>query len=317
MALPRIEFPVDKIKLTKIYEAIEDEKNYSPSSLETNRTREIYGKFLLPSDLAERPLLFGCFVSSIDGVLAFKDNPSSTVIARKNKFDLVGAKADLWLLNFYRAHCDGVIMGPKTLQAEPKVMGHIYDQKLEGTRQNLLSKPAVPVNIIISGTGKSIPYGHLLFSTPEVPVLVVTSPKGADRVEANMQAAYTRVDVTADYSPKVIREVNKELTFKQAVILACGQEQEVNDELLVRFLKECGLDKILVETPSYAHHLIQQELLDELFLHQSGIYIGGGKGFNGDLEQAFASANPPKTKMLSIHNHSPHFFYYRYQLIYN
>ena len=42
-----------------------------------------------------------------------------------------------------------------------------------------------------------------------------------------------------------------------------------------RFNKKFGLDKVLVETPSYMHFLVAQGLMDELFFNYSCIYVGG------------------------------------------
>ena len=83
-----------------------------------------------------------------------------------------------------------------------------------------------------------------------------------------------------------------------------------------RFNKKFGLDKVLVETPSYMHFLVAQGLMDELFFNYSCIYVGGQALTIGKFGREFGSKDHPHTRMLSIHSHSDHFFYFRHKLIY-
>lgn len=81
-------------------------------------------------------------------------------------------------------------------------------------------------------------------------------------------------------------------------------------------MKKLGLDKVLVETPSYMHFLVAQGLMDELFFNYSCIYVGGQALTIGKFGREFGSKDHPHTRMLSIHTHSDHFFYFRHKLIY-
>ncbi len=314
MSLSTREFSANKLALTKIYEEIP--AGYHSSQLQTEKTEQIYGPLKLPSDLADRPRLFGCFVSSIDGSIAFSDNPSSTLLARQNKFDPAGAEADFWLLNFLRANCDGVILGPKTLQAEPKLTAHLHDQDLEQARCKLLEKNRIPLNIVISRSGQSIPYDHLLFSQPEVPVVIATSPQGGDYAEQNLEQASERIDLGKTAIDDLLTKISQALQEDKVILLTAGCGKELDDLLLFNFLKQYNIDRILVEAPTYTHYLLQQGLVDELFLNQAGVYSGSMKHLNTNPEAAFSSANPPRAKMITIHTHSAHFFYYRYRFIY-
>jgi hypothetical protein len=76
------------------------------------------------------------------------------------------------------------------------------------------------------------------------------------------------------------------------------------------------LDKIIVEAPSYAHYLIQNELLDEIFLNQSGVYSGGPTFLNNNRAESFKSAAAPSAKMITVHTYDAYFFYFRYKLVY-
>ena len=81
-------------------------------------------------------------------------------------------------------------------------------------------------------------------------------------------------------------------------------------------MKRFGLDKVLVETPSYMHYLVGEKMMDELFFNYSCIYVGGQALTIGKFGKEFTSEDHPHTQVLSIHSHSDHFFYFRHRLIY-
>ena len=80
---------------------------------------------------------------------------------------------------------------------------------------------------------------------------------------------------------------------------------------------EVPLDRLLVETPSYMHYLVSQKMMDELFFNYSCIYVGGQALTIGKFGKEFGSKDHPHTRMLSIHSHSDHFFYFRHKLLYD
>ena len=82
-------------------------------------------------------------------------------------------------------------------------------------------------------------------------------------------------------------------------------------------LKKFGIDRLLVETPSYMHYLVSQKMMDELFFNYSCIYVGGQALTIGKFGKEFTSQDHPHTRMLSIHTHSDHFFYLRHKLLYD
>ncbi|MGM0501910.1 MAG: RibD family protein [Bacillota bacterium] len=311
MTLGTKNFNIEDVKLNQIY--ADFDKNYQNSDLELDKLNKIYGQLKLLPCLTNRPLLLGCFVSSIDGTIAFKDNPQSGQIARSQKHDRAGGEADLWILNLLRTIADGIILGPKTLRAEKNLTAHILDKDLAAARVEMLNKPQVPYNIIVTKTGASIPYHHRIFEEEKVPVLIATSPQGAKVVKENVSCNYKLINLNK------IKEFKKEdldVNNNTIIILVSGKGHDLADKLLLKFLKQMGLDRITVETPSYAHYLIRQQLLDELFLNQSGVYIGGPKFLNNNGEAAFTVNKAPAAKVITIHNHSSYFFYLRYRLIY-
>ncbi|MBM7555996.1 dihydrofolate reductase family protein [Halanaerobacter jeridensis] len=312
MSLVSKEFLVDEIKLNKIYSDFDSD--YEVTKLNFEKIDQIYGELKFPQLKKERPFLFACFVASIDGTIAFKDNPKSGQIARNNNLDNGAGKSDLWILNLLRTIADGIILGPKTLAAEPNLTGHIFDQELVKARTELLSKSAVPYNIIVSQTGDSIPYQHRIFTEEEVPIIIATSPQGSQVVTENLDYPYQLINLQSESN--IIKQIRTNIKKDKVIVLATGDAYELNEKILFNSLKEAGLDRIMVETPSYAHYLMQNQFLDELFWNQAGIYAGGPKFLNNDYNFAFSSAAPPQAKMITIHSYNSYFFCFRYRLNY-
>ena len=309
MSLISKEFLIDEIKLEQIY--ADFDPDYQISEFNFEKIEQIYGTLKFPVLKENRPFLFACFVSSIDGTIAFKDNPKSGQIARNEKLDSAAGKADLWVLNLLRAVADAIILGPKTLAVESNLTGHIFDNDLVKARSDLLKKSPVPYNIVISQTGESIPYSHRIFAEENVPVIIATSPQGSKSVISNLNYSYQLIDLNSNNNFPNIETKNDEV-----IILISGQGYKLNEKILFEFLKKIGLDKIMIETPSYAHYLMQKRLLDEIFINQAGIYVGGPKFLNDDFDLAFNSDMPPQAKMITIHSYDSYFFAFRYRLIY-
>ena len=101
----------------------------------------------------------------------------------------------------------------------------------------------------------------------------------------------------------------------KVIVIATG-EKAPDSHVALYIMKKFGLDKVLVETPSYMHYLVSEGLMDELFFNYSCIYVGGQALSIGKFGKEFGSKDHPHTKMLSIHTHSDHFFYFRQKLIY-
>ena len=85
-----------------------------------------------------------------------------------------------------RAVSDGVMLGAGTMNAEADYTCHVFDQDMEDMRIANGKNP-VPWNIITSLDATDIPFGHILFNTPEVPVMISTSRKGMELVRENLK----------------------------------------------------------------------------------------------------------------------------------
>ena len=314
-SLFKMPFDVEKTKVRKIYES-DDLKTAAVKTLTCDHIKEIYGELNFTELHEDRPYTYTSLVTSIDGKIAFTDAPQGPLIAKLNKYDPDGANADWWILNMLRAVSDGDIIGAGTMQAESDYTCHVFDQDLEDARIAAGMNP-VPWNIISSLDGTDIPFGHILFQTPEVPVMISTSAAGLKVVEEGLTCDYAVVGPVSS-----IEDVTDEMicTMKanqdKVIVIATG-EKAPDSKVALYIMKKFGLDKVLVETPSYMHYLVSQGLMDELFFNYSCIYVGGQALSIGKFGKEFGSKDHPHTKMLSVHTHSDHFVYFRQKLIYD
>lgn len=314
-SLFKMPFDVEAIKATQIYKS-EVLKDASLPTLTCQKMKDIYGDLVFTKEHEDRPYTYTSLVTSIDGKIAFTDAPQGPLIAKLNKYDQDGATTDWWILNMLRAVSDGIFLGAGTMQAEADYTCHVFDQDLEDTRLEA-GMPAVPWNIISSLNGTDIPFDHILFKTKEVPVMISTSKEGIQVCKDGLGDSCV---IFGPFSSK--EEVTDEViaTMKECkdkvIVIATG-EKAPDSVVALYILKKFGLNKVLVETPSYMHYLASLGLMDELFFNYSCIYIGGQALSIGKFGKEFGSKDHPHTRMLSIHSHSDHFFYLRHQLIYD
>ena len=172
-SLFKMPFDVDRLHLTRIYQSKELE-SCQVETMSCPKIQKIYGDLKFLELHEDRPCTYTSLVTSIDGRIAFTDAPQGPLIAKKNKYDPAGADADWFILNMLRAVSDGVMLGAGTMNAEADYTCHVFDQDMEDMRLEN-GKPPVPWNIITSLDATDIPFGHILFNTPEVPVMISTS----------------------------------------------------------------------------------------------------------------------------------------------
>ena len=314
MSLPKIPYDYDKIELVKIFEN-EKVKDYPNAGIETDESIRVFGNLKFP-EYPDRVYLTASFVTSIDGKIAYLDDPAGPVVAKANKLDPNGATADFWLLNLFRASADAIFVGAGTMMKEPNGTAHIFDQNLEDERERR-GMARVPWAIVCSLDG-IIPFNDYMFTIQ--PCMINTSPVGQKRVEQGILQDYYVVGpyrtVEEIDEQKVISEFQTYQGVKLPVIVT-GEGEQTNSHVLLRILKLMGLNKAIVESPSYCHSLMKDKLLDEILLDYSCVYIGGEAVSFGKGMEAFTSTSHPHTEVLSIHTHSPSFFYFRHRFVYD
>ncbi len=300
-----VPFPSDKIKLQKIYQSTDS--RYSDGDVVTsNKIMEVYGDFSFPPFPENRAYTLGSFVQSIDGKIAFPDSPDGTLVAKGNRSDPDGALADYWILNMLRSVCDAVLMGDTTIGKEPELTGRIYDSELESAR-TAAGKPAVPLHVIVSGTGSGFPIDHKITEDPDIPLLIVTTEEGKRYLLEQSGPVFVDLNNSKKLS----------LTGNLKGIVSMGHDGRINLSELLTFLKSFGIDSILIESPTFLVSLMGEALLDELYLNTSSVFIGGGALSLGQKMKSFTLDRHPHSRVISIHSHSDYFFYTRYCMEYD
>lgn len=85
---------------------------------------------------------------------------------------------------------------------------------------------------------------------------------------------------------------------------------------MLKVLRAMGMEKVLVESPTYCHHMMREGLLDEIFINTSCIFVGGQATGIGTSSKSFPSTDHPHSEIVTMHMHSPHFIYTRYKMLY-
>lgn len=314
MAIPQVEFNTDEIRLYRIFDNTE-KMGYVNPGLKSAKVDDIYGELMFGEISEDRPLTYASYVMSVDGKIAYEDDEVGPLIAKKNLLDAGGASADFWILNLLRANCDGIIIGSGTLIKEPTYSGSAYDPDLlEARIQN--GKPLAPWTVIVTTTGKKIPFGNPVFESEEVPVIVATSPEGVENLKKEITKEYYMLPkVEGEESVKEIQRLVEENQGKIAVAVT-GEGSNTDSEELLKILRAMGMEKVLIESPTYCHHLMKEGLLDEIFINTSCVFVGGKATSIGSNSQSFTSVEHPHSEIVTMHMHSPHFVYTRYKMIY-
>ena len=314
MTIPKVEFNEEVIRLQRLFDN-ESDGSYTNAGLKCGKVDRVYGKFLFGPVPEDRPIIYASYVMSVDGKIAFEDNEVGPLIAKTNHFDPDGAFADFWVLNLLRAACDGIIIGSGTLIKEPDYSGSAYDPDLlEARLEN--GKSAAPWTVIVTTTGKKIPFGNPVFRSEEIPVLINTSPEGFKNLEKEIPGEYYMLPLVNSASDKeAIRSLMEDNQGKTAVAVT-GEGWNTDSLALLKILRAMGMEKVLIESPTYCHHMMQEALLDEIFINTSCVFVGGQATGIGTFASSFPSTDHPHSEILSIHMHSPHFIYTRHKMLY-
>lgn len=310
MALPIVHFDTEEIKLSMLFDNTK-KMGYITDSLKCKKIEDVYGKLMFGDIPEDRPITYASYVMSIDGKIAFEDSYVGPLIAKMNHLDPGGAKADFWVLNMLRGVSDGIIIGSGTLIKEPDYTGSVFDEDIVNARVEA-GLPIAPWTVIVTATGTKIPFENDVFVDGDVSILINTSPNGFENLKKEITKPYFILDYTD------INTIKKQIedNVNSIPIVITGEENNTDAETLLRVLKAMGMDRVLIESPTYCHHLMETALLDEMFLNTSCIFVGGDCASIGGYSEPFTSVNHPHTEIVSIHMHSPHFIYTRHKLIY-
>lgn len=165
--------------------------------------RELYdGDLRFPTNPVDRPYVIGNFVSTLDGVVSYKIEGRSGGSAISGSDD-----ADRFVMGLLRASVDAVMVGSGTVRdAGLKhlwIPEFIYPEAKDlyaHYRTTVLSKPAHPLVVIISGSGR-LNLDGAIFQTPELRVVIITTESGEDELVQTGASRLGSVQVRALEAP--------------------------------------------------------------------------------------------------------------------
>ena len=246
----------------------------------------LYGRLAFPLH-PDRAHVIGNFVTTLDGVVALNEpgHAGGGEISGSNQHDRM-------LMGLLRTISDAVIVGAGTLRSVPKhrwTAQHIYPP-LAGEYQKLrtsLGKPTPPLNVIVTTHG-AIDLDLPVFQSNEVPVLIVTTTQGEERIRAQNLHPFVQLSAIQNNGP----------LSAQAIL------QEVNH------FRQCEL--ILVEGgPQLMGYFFADHALDELFLTLAPQIAGR----EGEVERPglamgkrFAPEDPLWGNLVSVKRGESHLF---------
>jgi riboflavin biosynthesis pyrimidine reductase len=319
--IPKLTFPIEKLKLDTLYidaDELAQIKANSLSHLALSKVSQVYHDLYFPVPPDDRPYTFASMVLSLDGKMAFQDNPQGPVVASANAIDTAGGLTDFWILNVLRAHADAIIVGAKTLKSEPDAVFSCFDPDLVAERKTHLGKVnECPLNVIISLDGTDIPFEHTIFSVNELNCLIATCHAGGQFLqqkyadEALLIGPFTAGD-EIDGEAVELRMMDGFRSGKK-VILMTG-EKEPDARLFLFILRKIGIAHLLIESPTYMWLLMKQGMLDEFFLNYSSLYIGGP--ITPGYANGFSYLDHPHSKFLVIAMHQNSFLFTRQKVMY-
>ena len=304
-------FPIEKMKLTKVFNNDQELAKFTNTPIECQKTVSIYGSNVsFPEPPADRPYNFAMFVMSMDGKIAYENSVHGPYIAALNVLDLDGGDADFWMLSLTRSVSDAILKGANTLMREPLHTAHIFDQPLVDAR---IAKglSAVPRHFLISLNGQDIPFEHRIFNEAEVPVGIVTSPTGAEYIKANGGDKNKYVYFEFDSMDSVTKDCINEQSFKhdEVPVIVAGKDTSLNNTIIMKALRYAGIKYFTIESPIYTHVLLQEHMIDEMWLNYSMVYVGAkGRGMGENMD-GFTPKDHPHAKILTLHMHSPSSIY--------
>lgn len=203
----------------------------------------IYGQLHFPIQ-PDRPYIFANFVTSLDGVVSLE------APGRAGGGDISGNNAhDHMVMGILRAVADSIIVGAGTLRKSPRhvwTAEHIYPpfSSLYQQLRHNLGKSEPPLNVIVTREGNINLY-QPLFQSGEVPVLLITTMQGEQRLRQQTTPSSTQIttlkqNARGELSARAILEVVQR-TRPGNLILTEGGPQLLADFFAERCLNELFL----------------------------------------------------------------------------
>ena len=208
----------------------------------------LYGRLHLPSHPGQ-PYIVGNFVTTLDGVVTLNE-PGHASGGDISGFD----RHDKLVMGLLRAIADAVIVGAGTLRSVPQhrwTAQYIYPPQALVYQQlrTSLGKKASPLNVIVTAHGE-VDLDLPVFQSSEVPVLLVTTTHGAERIHAQRLPPGVELQAIQSAGPLSARAILQAVSRvrQSEVILVEGGPQLMGD-----FFAEQALDELfLTLAPQFA-----------------------------------------------------------------
>jgi riboflavin biosynthesis pyrimidine reductase len=208
-----------------------------------------------PRDLAialvpERPTVIANFVSSVDGVVALGPSEPAAGGGEISGF----SEADRFMMALLRGLADVVIVGAGTVRVGTRhrwTAGHVQPALAAdfAAWRSELGLSAQPTTIVVTASGNLDPT-HPGLSAPDVPVIVATTPAGAERLTARPLPPNMKVE-------------------------AVGSGDRIPAGTILELVRRTGARLALCEGgPHLFGELLRARLIDELFLTVAPQVIG-------------------------------------------
>lgn len=307
-SLKKIDFPYEEMKVKELY--FDADYQNGLDGTDTQGVRSVFGRpFYFCETYEDRPYIYNSLVTSIDGKIAFEDAPQGPFIAKKNKFAGNGSLVDYWILNVLRGSSDAILIGTSSINLESKTggTGHCYDEQIELYRESKGKNP-VPLGIVVTVSGDDICYEAAIFHSEEKPLVFYSTQKGYETIRSHSSKPVVRINL--DHIVPI-----QQIDASSVYVIVSG-ENMFNHTKGMKILKQMGIDRLLVESPTVTHIFMEEHIMDELFLNYSCIYVGGNANSIGKACPSFGSENHPHTKLISVHMYNSHFLYLRHKVVY-
>lgn len=228
-------------------------------------------------------VVYGNFVSSIDGIVAIPGVPRSSALISG------GDPADRFVVALLRAAADAVVIGAGTFRAHegPWTSANAYSEAAQGfadlrQTEGMGEQPRLVVVTASGDVGEGSP-------SKLDDVIVITTSEGAGRLGKDAAAE----------------------------VVELGAAGSIDMQEAITWLSEHGYGRILVEGgPKLMGETLKAGVVDELFLTVSPVIVGGGEGQPRPTLAEGVELLPGATRsgqLLSLHRKGAYLFL-RYSL---
>lgn len=247
----------------------------------------LYGQFHVPQH-PDQPYVIGNFVTTLDGVVALNEPDHTSGGGEISGFN----PHDQMVMGLLRAAADSIIVGAGTLRSASQHLWtaqYIYPPQADAYSQlrASLGKASVPLNVIVTARGDIDPTLPI-FQSGNVPVLLVTTEQGAERLRARHFPASVQVETIQSSGSLSARAILQRVTRQRhsELVLVEGGPQLLGD-----FFAEQTLDELfLTLAPQIAGRDEQVE--------RSGLVMG----------KRFAPVHPLWGSLVGVKRSNDHLF---------